>query len=256
LLLFIGSQGRALWHEWSVLRTEMSRVRASAVIGYPGINPHYSYAQRPVNWFRNEGEDTLIWGGWKHGVGHQWFRVKQGEVDQALMSDPMGRDVIQAIDEPVVERGGGTIWDRIPDEAFVVGQRLGGVDTVYPLLILDKVIVVNDTVEEQPYLVTTNPLVPRPFQVAIYETVVDGHRVTMGLTGYFHDGKPLLYDRGTESLWVADPEALRAIAGAHRGRQLRSVARPVPIAWGRWRSEHPTSRLVVGANRAHPRPDL
>ena len=67
----------------------------------------------------------------------------------------------------------------------------------------------------------------------------DGHRVTMAATGYFHDGKPLLYDRGTRSLWVEDKDSLTAIAGKHKRakagsrRQCRSgdmenVAQPEP----------------------------
>jgi len=118
------------------------------------------------------------------------------------------------------------------------------------------VFVVNDTIGNQPYLVTSNPIAPREDQVTVYETVVEGHRVTMGVAGYFYDRKPLLYDRGTESLWVSQAGAMRAISGKYKGQQLRPLARPVPVAWGRWRSEHPHSRLVVGANRLLPRPDL
>ncbi|MCA1686642.1 MAG: DUF3179 domain-containing protein [Planctomycetia bacterium] len=256
LLAFIVSGGRHLWAEWSTLRVQELRLRNTVAIGYPGINPRMSYAAWPDPWIHDDAGSTRVWSGWKQEAGHQWFRVGLGEVRPASMSPPLGRDVIQAIDVPVVERQGGPRWSRIPDEAFVVGQRLGGVDNVYPLLVLDKVFVVNDTIDDHPYLVANNPLVPLSERVAVYETVVDGRRVTMGLTGYFYDGKPLLYDRGTESFWVGESDALRAIAGTHRGRRLRRIARPVPVAWGDWRSEHPDSRLVIGADRSRPRPAL
>jgi hypothetical protein len=256
LMTFIVTGGRHLWGEWSVLNIEQARARGNTVIGYPGISPRVSFAAKPTAWIHDEGESTLIWGGWKEGSGHQWFRVGLGDVHRSLMSDPIGRDVIQAIDDPVVEQGGGTRWGRIPDDAVVAGQRLGGVETAYPLVVLDKVFVVNDTIGEHPYLVALDPFVAAEERVGVYETVLDGRRVTMGMTGYLYGGRPLLYDRGTESLWVVRSGAMRAIAGAHKGRALRRLARPVTVAWGRWRSDHPGSRLVVGADRSRPLPEL
>src|SRR5262245_33542534 len=82
LLIFVAAQGRTLWREWWDLQSEMGVVRRSAVIGYPNIHPLPSYARRPENWFHDEGKYTLIWAGWKHGDGHQWFRVDRGDVDK------------------------------------------------------------------------------------------------------------------------------------------------------------------------------
>lgn len=256
LLWFIGTQGLQLWNEWSVLRTAEDDVKRTTVVGYPGISPRYSYAQRPDDWFHDEGESTLIWGGWKHEVGHQWFRVGRGEIVADLMTGGFGRDVVQVIDSPVVERRGDVHWARIPDEAFVAGHRLGGVDTAYPILVLDKVIVVNDTIADRPYLVTFSPFSSDEERVEVYEPVVEGRRVTMGMTGYFYDRHPLLYDRGTESLWIRDPKGLQAIAGKHKGRHLRPLARPASMAWARWRTDHPESRLVVGGLRSDSLPEL
>src|SRR5258708_18790501 len=73
LILFIGVKARALWGEWEILQGELSRTRASAIIGYPGITPRFSFANKPDDWYHHEGQVTLIWGGWKKGEGHQWF---------------------------------------------------------------------------------------------------------------------------------------------------------------------------------------
>jgi hypothetical protein len=256
LLVFIVWQGSTLHGEWSALQREMAAARSTAVIGYPGIQPAYSFAQRPRDWFRRDGDQTLLWAGWQHGVGHSWFRVGTGEVDRARISAPVGRDTHRAIDSPVVEFGGGTLWSRIPGDAVVAGGLLGGVETAYPLLVLHKVVVVNDLVGDRPFLVTFNPLALPHEQVKVYETVLAGRRITMGLTGYLHDRAPMLYDRGTESLWVARDGELRAISGRHKGASLKQVTRVTPVSWDRWRSEHPRSRLVVGADRSAARPDL
>jgi hypothetical protein len=256
LLSFVAIEGRSLYGEWAKLQGELGHTRAAAVIGYPGIHPNPSLAQRPANWFHQEGEHLLLWGGWRPGSGHTWFRVNPGDVDQAHISLPRGRDVQRAIDRPLVETGGGTIWARVPDEAPVAGGRLGGVDTAYPLLILDKVAVVNDLIADQPFLVLYNPFASPGQQVSVFEPIVDGHRVTMGQSGYMQDTLPVLYDRGTESLWIPDATSLKAVAGPHKGTALKLVAHPSPLPWSRWRSEHPQSRLVVGADRDAPRPEL
>jgi hypothetical protein len=256
LLSFITVQIGAVWNEWSVLQHDLSRARSNVVIGYTGIAPHFSLAQRPRDWIHDEGTQTLLWGGWQQGVGHTWFRAEQGDIDSTRISQPLGRDVLQAIDYPLVELGGGTIWGRIPDESFVAGERLAGVETAYPILLLDKVVVVNDLIAERPFLVTYNPLAPPNVQITIYDAALEGRRVTMGLTGYFLEHKPLLYDRGTESLWICDADKLRAIAGTHKGKTLPPVGRPAPVSWSRWRGDHPKGRLIVGADRTQARPEL
>jgi hypothetical protein len=250
LLAFIFVQGRSLWLEWGKLQRERSLVRQSVVIGYHNITPKPSYAQKPDNWIHDEGEYTLLWSGWKQGDGHRWFRVGRGEVLRERISLPFGRDVIQAIDYPLVETDGGVIWERIPAEAPVVGLEVSGISCVYPLQVLDKVEVVNDQIEGQPFLVVYNPMTATARSVVIYEPLVSGHRVTMGLSGYHLDSQPILYDRGTESLWVQAEEGLRAIAGKQKGVQLRLIGQPSPTPWAEWRARHPRSRLIVGADRS------
>ena len=256
LLTFIAGASRKLWEEWSVLQGDLARTRSTVAIGYSGITPHFSYAQSPSNWFHDEGSQTLLWGGWKDGVGHTWFHVEQGDINRARISQPIGRDVLRAIDHPLVESGGGTIWDRIPDDAFVAGLRIEGVETAYPLLLLDKVVVVNDVIADRPLLVTYNTLLSPEKRITIYEPVIEGQRVTMGLAGYFLEQSPLMYDRGTESLWVGDGESLTAVAGQYKGTRLPSVSRPEPVSWSQWRGLHPKGRLIVGADRSRASPSL
>jgi len=254
LIGFVVTQGRTLWKEWGDLQRDMSHVRRTAVIGYPNIHPNPSYARKPSDWFHHEGEFTLLWSGWK-GQSHQWFRVARGEVEQERISLPMGRDVIQAIDYPIVENDGGQIWKKIPGEAEVVGFEVDGVLAVYPLHVLNKVAVVNDLIGERPRLVTFNPARPQGSPVHVFEPIVEGHRITLGMSGYFHDRKPMLYDRGTESLWVQrDDGTLESIAGRYRGSSLRSIGKLAPVSWGDWRWQHPKSRLLIGADRSKDLP--
>src|SRR5262249_41828459 len=101
LVAFVVTQARNLWAEWKHLQSDMDVVRKTAVIGYPNIHPNPSYARRPRDWFHDEGELTLLWSGWD-GHDHRWFKFARGDVDRRLISNPMGRDVVQAIDYPMI----------------------------------------------------------------------------------------------------------------------------------------------------------
>jgi hypothetical protein len=256
LLLFIATQGFSLWREWQLLNRELSQSRAAAVIGYPGITPRFSHAVKPPDWFHQEGDSILLWGGWKHGKGHQWFKLAPGDLEAERLSHPMGRDVVQAIDYPLSESGGGTYWGRVPDEADVAGELFAGVETAYPLLILDKVMIVNDVIHGRPILITFNAMAPPDSKVCVYDPSVDGQRLTMGSAGYFHNNAPMFYDRGTESLWIVDGEGLQAVSGSHKGHRLPRLARLAPVSWVQWRTSHPKTRLVVGADRTKALPEL
>ena len=133
--------------------------------------------------------------------------------------------------------------------AHVVGQTLQGVKCVYPVLVLAKVQVVNDIVDDHPFLIVANPFAPPEKAYRIYDANHDGHRLTMAATGYFHDGKPLLCDRGTQSLWVEDEQGMTAIAGQHKRQKLAQVASPTPVTWKAWLGQNATGRLLVGADR-------
>jgi hypothetical protein len=250
LVGFIGGKGWDLWDEWCGLRGDEVSARANAVIGYVNINPNPSYAEPPDNWLHDEGEQTLLWAGYKNST-HRWFRFGRGELDTRQLSTPIGRDTIRAIDRPIHEQGGGERWDRIPDDAPVVGLEGGDEPPVYPLRVLDKVVAINDLVQRRSILVVYTPVRE---QVAIFEGSVDGNPVRMGQSGYFVGYRPLLYDRETESLWVETGEAMTAVAGSRRGTRLAKLGGVVPAPWGDWKARHPRSRLVVGADRSADEP--
>ncbi len=250
LLGFILDTGRTLWAEWGSLQQDQVRERDSAIVGYLNINPDVSYAARPDNWSHDEGEDSLLWAGWKDGQ-HRWFRFAKGGLDPRKLSLPIGRDAIQAIDYPVYEREGDPRWGRVPAEASVVGFEQDGAAIAYPMKVLQKVLVVNEQIGDRSFLVTYTP----GETVSVYEATLEGHRVTLGHGGYFRErSRPLLYDRGTESLWSEGKGGMVAVAGRRKGATLKFVAKPPIVAWSRWRNEHPDGLLVIGADRSKAMP--
>ena len=251
LAVFLLTEARSLWWEWSLLQRDLGVAQRSQVIGYRDIAPMSSYAESPKDWFRNDGDRSQLWSRWEDGVGHRWFHFTQGDIDRARLRRPNTPFVSRAIDSPLVETNGGPIWQRIPSDSSVVGHTLLGLKCVYPVIVLGKVQVINDVVQDHPFLIMVNLFAPPSEAYSIFDADLDGHRVTMAASGYFHDGKPLLYDRGTESLWIEEEESLRAITGKHRGAQLARVAHPSPVTWESWRTQNQQSRLLVGADRSH-----
>jgi len=247
---YLQAQARNLWHECMMLQGEIQESRRHAVVGYLNIAPVTTYADPPADFYRDEGDQSLLWSGWKEGDGHPWFRFQRGDIDPARLCRPWSEYVAPAIDYPLVETGDGTIWRRMPSETLVVGHTLQGRKCVYPVALLGRVQVINDIVEDRPFLIVVNLFRPYQAEFSIFDAALDGHRLTMAATGYFQDRKPLLFDRGTESLWVEQNDVLRAVAGKLKNKSTARVARLAPVAWSAWLSQNRRSRLLVGADRS------
>ena len=110
--------------------------------------------------------------------------------------------------------------------------------------------IVNDVVEDRPYLAVLSGHQSAAQPIAIFDPRVDGNRITMGTSGYLLDGIPLLYDRETESLWSEEIDSLQAVSGRYKGNRLPLVARPSVVTWSVWKARNPRSRLLVGTHEA------
>ena len=244
---FIAYQGSSLWGEIAALRSELSESRNSSIIGYVGINPKPSMAEPPGEWFRVEDDQVKLWGGWHPQYGHRWFLTEPNDLDRTLLTESMGRDLFQGIDQPLVERGGGPVSDRIPDHHLVDTIMLDGQPCAYPLIVLDKVLLVNDEIDGKPLLVLYT--IRGEGGSSVFESVLDGNRLRMGFAGYFYKGNPLLYDRSTEGLWFEGSEGLVSLSGPYRGRVLKRLGRMERVSWGAWSQQHKESRVLIGADR-------
>jgi len=248
---YIVVQGSLLWSEYVALRHEWDNDVKARVIGYPGVTPVYSLAQGPTDWLHDEGDATLLWAGWDRKAGrHDWFKIGKGEVTASRLSLQLGRDTLRAIDVPRVEARGGEIWERIPAENTVAVGEFEGVPIAYPMGLLNKVMIVNDKVHTKPILVVYTPFVDDVHAVEMFNATLNNQRLTMGHTGYLWDGRPLLYDRENQGLWVPDTEGLKGVAGASKGKLLRRIARLDTVPWGDWSAANPEGRLIAGAIRA------
>lgn len=253
---FVFFQAPSLWSEWQGLRQDWEITRQTTPMGYSGISPSPSYATPPQPWVVERDDVILIWGGWDPSAGHTWFRVGRGDLDVANLARPMGRNVVRAIDHPLIEVGGGPFWQRLHHDTPVIGVRFGAESAAYPMLLLSKVEVINDTIDNRPVLLISTPFRTPEETVDIYDPMLNGERLLFGSSGLFiHpvERLPLLYDRDTESLWlVREDHQLVCVAGERKGTRLRHLERGRPVDWADWADAHPQSRLIVGANRDAP----
>ncbi|QDV35909.1 DUF3179 domain-containing (seleno)protein [Tautonia plasticadhaerens] len=246
---FVLYQGPSLWDEVSALKQEVSSSRDNAVVGYVGISPNPSAAQPPGEWFRVEGERLRLWGGWHPVQGHRWFLAQVGDLDRSKIDKSIGRDLFQGVDVPVVETDGGPISGRIPDGHDVDGMVYHGRPCAYPVLVLDKVLVVNDEVDGVPLLILFTRS-PGGGGSPVFEATVDGRRMVLGFSGYRYEGLPLLYDREHEGLWIEREQGIVSLSGPDRGRVLRRVGRLDRMSWRDWSRRHQQTRVLVGADRS------
>ena len=247
---YVGIQGRILWVEWRDLERERSSDLQSRVIGYTDVSPNFNFAKPPEDWYHDEGDHAVLWAGWDRRENkHLWFRLERGEIRPDRLSHAIGRDTARPIDYPRTETGGGPVWEIIPEDDLVAAVLIRDRPLAYPFGVLDKVLIINDELPSLPMLVVFAPFEQDESAVDIFDPVLDSGRLLMGHTGYLCDGHPLLYDRGTESLWVVDGLGLSAIAGPLRGAILKRLAHASAISWGTWKAEHPDTRLLVGATR-------
>jgi Protein of unknown function (DUF3179) len=247
LIGVIAFEARIFWGEWQAMRQELSNAGVAAPIGFHNVYASPSRAIKPKDWFRSEGDVLYLWAGWE-GNQHHWFKASRNDLERRRLSDPISRDVIRSVNDPWVEVGGGSIWEKLPPEAEVVGESLAGVPTAYPMRLLTIMNLVNDQVGDHPYLAFLSTSHPPSRPVAIFDPRVSGERITLGTSGYLLDGRPVLYDHETESLWIEDGDALRAVSGSRKGAQLPLVARPSLVSWSVWKGRNPRSRLLVGTH--------
>lgn len=250
---FIGRQALTLFNEVLALRDQQARLQNSRVIGFEGINPQLSFARRPNPWFREEDGICWLWSGWIPQKGHGWFRVEKDAFNPNHLSGFLGRDVIRAIDTPILETAGGERWNRIPENYAIYCLQTVSSPTAYPRLVLDKVGIVNESVDPIPQLIVYTAMASPETAVKAYDPrLSDGRRVTMGSTGYFLNERPLLYDRDTESLWIARSGGLASLCGPLRGTLLTESSPVELTTWSDWKGANPSGRVVVGARRPSP----
>ena len=145
------------------------------------------------------------------------------------------RDGIPAIDRPRFESAD---ISRLADSDQILGIVVGSEARAYPILILNWHEIVNDTIADQPVVISYCPLCGTG---VAYSALVDDRLLDFGVSGLLYNSDVLLYDRQTESLW--SQLLNRAVSGPLAGSQL--VMLPMQhTTWGAWKRHYPQSLVL------------
>jgi len=124
----------------------------------------------------------------------------------------------------------------------VVGVEIEGETRAYPLRLLRWHEAVNDVVGGRAIAITYSPL---SGSVAVWDRELEGHEMTLAVSGWLHNSNTLLYDRRasgeSSSLW--HQLSGEAVTGPAVGSRLT----PLPAAlrtWADWRRDHPDTTIM------------
>jgi hypothetical protein len=181
------------------------------------------------------------------GAAEDWngFDLTGANVPLAMLTHGgQPRDGIPAITTPkfIPTREAG-----IDFEARVVGVVVNGIARAYPRSVLVWHEVVNDRIGDTAVVIVYSPL---SGAVAGYLASLAGQDVEFGVSGLLYNSGTLLFDRGTESLWL--PVEGVAISGPRQGQHLQAIA-AVETSWADWQQRYSQGKVMT-ADTGHDRP--
>ncbi len=156
---------------------------------------------------------------------------------EAIFDGGPGRDGIPALNLPETVRNQDALFMGERDR--VLGVEVNGEARAYPLFILWRHEVVNDTLGGVPILVSYCPLTGSGI---VFDPDVGGEIKNFGVSGLLYENNLVMFDRQTESLW--NQMLLGANCGPERGAEL-TRAPVVETTWEHWRRTHELTTVLT-----------
>ena len=173
---------------------------------------------------------------WRYAWPKTDFSKTSIDFDEIMSGGPP-KDGIPSIDAPrfvpVAESS-----DLAATEP-VIGLVVAGDARAYPLRILIRHEIVNDTVGGIPVAVTYCPLCN---SAVVFDRRVAGEATEFGTTGKLRNSDLVMYDRATESWW--QQFLGEAIVGARTGTRLKVLPARLE-SWERFAQRFPDGRVLV-----------
>jgi hypothetical protein len=127
---------------------------------------------------------------------------------------------------------------RLEPDDDVIGIERDGIARAYPLKVLKRHEVVNDTLDS-PQLITYCPICESGL---VTDRTVGGTTRTFGVSGYLYQANLVLYDEESGSLW--SQLGAKAIRGPLAGTRLDRTGDAI-TTWGEWSAEVPDTTVLV-----------
>ena len=173
------------------------------------------------------------------GQGGEWktdFSKLSVNMDEIRSGGPP-KDGIPSIDDPefISVAKAQTLTDTMP----VIGLVLNGEAKAYPLDILMRHEIVNDTIAGIPVTVTFCPLCNA---AVVFDRRLDGQVLDFGTTGRLRKSDMVMYDRQTESWW--QQFLGEAIVGELTGKRLKTFPSRVE-SWSKFKARAPEGLVLA-----------
>jgi hypothetical protein len=163
-----------------------------------------------------------------------------------LISGGVTRDGIPSINDPAHESTDNAAQWLVDTEPVIV-LDIEGDARAYPLSILTRHEIVNDTVGGVPVAVTFCPLCN---SALVFDRRVNGDIYEFGVSGLLRNSDLVMYDRSTESLWQQFTG--EGIVGEHAGDVLAIVPSSI-VSFADFIETHPDGRVLSTGGRTYGR---
>jgi len=177
---------------------------------------------------------------WPINILTETFQFTEHTPAEVALSDLVQgcpeRDCIPSIDAPkfvsAAEAG------FVGDDDIVLALSVDGVARAYPVAILSRHEIVNDTLAGQPIAITYCPLCGSG---AAFSRQLGDQVTTFGVSGVLHNSDLVMYDRASQTLWAQVTG--HGIVGPRSGQNLASVEL-TQVEWKTWRAAHPDTQVL------------
>lgn len=164
------------------------------------------------------------------------YRLGPGEM--LLAADSFTFPTIILTDKSFISVENGN--QEIADDDLILGLSINSLSRAYPIKVLSLYEVLNDTVGNQPIIVTWCPLC---FTGIVFNRTLE-RELTFGVSGYLFNNNLVMNDHQTNTFWS---QVLgEGIRGAYKGQRLEQVPSWI-TTWAAWKQTHPDTLLLSAA---------
>jgi hypothetical protein len=222
-----------------------------------GLPVDLCLGQREMPWnpiVERDGK-RYLWGGPDQS---QHFDVTQFRLDASRLHYGLGRENFPALIAPeFVSAREADQW--LGEDDPVLGVQIGAEAKAYPISLLVRHEVVNDTVGGKPVFAAYCVLAKLG---AIYDRQLGNHTYTFAVSGYTYADPGIwggrdafvLWDRDTESLWL--PTIGKAVSGPMIDVPMKLLPKDrwEQTTWGKFKRERPNALVLKPGQTMRPPP--